>query len=1447
MSGGHTEVFHIDPLHNLRADGAALIDLAFGSLSRAPDAGAGRHLALLPTETLELDLSDPAQRRFGDYELLELIGEGGMGVVYRARQLSLDREVAVKLLAAGLWASNDFIERFRREAQNAARMQHPNIVTIYEVGSAEELHFFSMRLIHGVSLATVIRRDGKLAPLRAASLLRTIAEAVDYAHRLGVLHLDLKPANVLLDENGVPHVADFGLARRLEEGLATENEEVSGTPSYMAPEQATAGAQMITPATDIWGLGAILYEFVTGQPPFLGDSAQATLSQVVHGDLHSPRSYVPNLSRDLEAIILKCMTRDASARYPTARALADDLGRFIENRPVRARRLNGAQRVWRWARRQPYIAALGLLFTVSMLAGIVGVTTQWKRAESNASRARANATTSSERLWESRREAAMRLETDGKGFEALPALIANLEEQEKAGKDNNTSIERREIGMILGQGVTLIDRTILPDSHPLAAELSSDGTILAIALGDQTVRWFDSRTLAERGRVDLSALPTSNGGEIAPRLLRFIDDKRLLVTLDWEDFLISPTNHDTYLVDLEHARVIAPPSQFPDLADAVYSANGRYAMLFDQQDGRQLWQVEPWRALSARTIDKQRSQEGWLLGRDGSFALSTTGSDKINLELHDLRNPSPPKPISFPGFAQPTAWIENGDGSLVALGDSKGHVYVLDPHTGGLRSLPTPLGTQVNWLAFSEDDAWLAAVRKDGAAFAFDVASGDPLNAGQMQQDFDSRQVAISHRERLLIASGGFGETALWRLPQPGPTGLEATRLISRPTLSAHQLTNFVGTSLQTGLLATADLNGEVRLWRLPRAGILPILGAPAQVSIPGNLYFDGKHLPDVAWNKVRVASTNGTAATPWIALPQPLAYAELLDGGKTLLATSGPAMYVFDAATMQLRYPSVPLPANPIRMVASADGSLVVFAFGGNGVAGFEERLQAYDPRTGKRRPGNATVNGPLREFVLSPDAKRLLTTGPPHGATDVFEAATLTRQGSYPHDPERPVVWASFTPQSGRIWLLTRGLDIFTVDDADLIAWDPASNAVPEKRRIADIAVVGLTAATGRPILAAHAHDLVDPTKAITRSGARTTSEESSTVFAVTHDGRLLAHAVGRDVQLHDATTLAAVGPPLHSNFGALEMPGELAFSADDTQLLTRGMANKAALIWAVAADTRPLAEIRRDAELLNPDAREQRVLQIPSPEQSSRLRRRDPGALPASEGRPLPAVARMIDGIPLPARDPAASPMLLDLTQAYTVAPETLRDLLVSVLPVVFDLPWGVAHLDGVDYDVRGIVELRQHPGRTTAGDTQSRASGIRVPPVPIAAFHALIVAAEDSPEQFERDYASIRLHYVDGSTTLLPIRTQRDVPGYTDNDKPVPVAFPEGDYTRLLGILKQILVDNPRLPNPHPERLIASLDLEAAPKGFSEPVFLAITAEPVIAAAHSGIKSRDGGVK
>jgi len=355
-----------------------LAKLAFGSMPAGAThhTAVGRHLALLPLDALELDLSDPEQCRFGDYELMEKIGQGGMGVVYRARQHSLDREVALKLLAAGPWASDDFVARFKREAQSAARMQHPNIVEIYEIGQIDALNFFAMRLVRGHTLAQELSRPEPFDLQRAARLLRTIAEAVDYAHRLGVLHLDLKPGNVLIDERGEPLVADFGLARRVDESFSTDGDEVSGTPSYMAPEQAQLKSHKLSPATDIYGLGAILYEALTGVPPFLAATPQATLERVVSEPVPRPRAQRKFIPADLEAICLKCLEKDPRERYASARGLADDLGRYLEGRSVSVRSVGALELLWRWISREPgrrLVKGVALLVTSTVLLTLFGV------------------------------------------------------------------------------------------------------------------------------------------------------------------------------------------------------------------------------------------------------------------------------------------------------------------------------------------------------------------------------------------------------------------------------------------------------------------------------------------------------------------------------------------------------------------------------------------------------------------------------------------------------------------------------------------------------------------------------------------------------------------------------------------------------------------------------------------------------------------------------------------------------------------------------------------------------------------------------------------------------------------------------------------------------------------------------------------------------------------
>jgi hypothetical protein len=352
----------------------ALADLAFGSQTRVADTS--RPLAWLSPDEMAIDLDDPTSRSFGDYELIEKIGQGGMGVVYRAHQHGLERDVAIKLLAAGPWASEEFVERFRREARSAARMQHPNIVEIYEFGHRDGLNFFSMRLVEGRTLAQRLAADGPLPPLEAARLLRTLAEAMDYAHRLGVLHLDLKPANVLLTATGEPLIADFGLARRIDAGHDGSN-EIAGTPSYMAPEQAVLETHPLSSSTDIHGLGTILYETLCGRPPFLAASAQRTLECVVLEIPGSPRRLDRRIPADLDAICMRCLEKDPARRYASAAALADDLRRFIEGQSVMARVAPLPERARRWVRRNRTASVAFML----LVAGAFGTGVQAYRAE----------------------------------------------------------------------------------------------------------------------------------------------------------------------------------------------------------------------------------------------------------------------------------------------------------------------------------------------------------------------------------------------------------------------------------------------------------------------------------------------------------------------------------------------------------------------------------------------------------------------------------------------------------------------------------------------------------------------------------------------------------------------------------------------------------------------------------------------------------------------------------------------------------------------------------------------------------------------------------------------------------------------------------------------------------------------------------------------------------
>jgi tRNA A-37 threonylcarbamoyl transferase component Bud32 len=345
------------------------------AVGSGPPGTPAHELPTLTSLTAAGDATFTLQRMFGDYELLEELGRGGMGVVFKARQVQLDRVVALKMILSSHLANAADLQRFHIEAAAAARLQHPNIVSVHEVGVVEGQHFYSMEFIAGPSLSKRLS-DGPLPGKLAARYVMLIARAIHYAHIHGILHRDLKPSNILLDADDQPHVTDFGLAKKLgTDSTQTQTGAILGTPSYMAPEQAAGKVKELTSAVDIYGLGAVLYELLTGRPVFHAGSTLDTVRLVLEEEPVAPRQLNPRVDQDLETICLKCLQKDPRNRYATAEALADDLQRYLNADPISARSFSMIDRIARTLERDQYAiefrgwAKMLLWFAVIMLAG----------------------------------------------------------------------------------------------------------------------------------------------------------------------------------------------------------------------------------------------------------------------------------------------------------------------------------------------------------------------------------------------------------------------------------------------------------------------------------------------------------------------------------------------------------------------------------------------------------------------------------------------------------------------------------------------------------------------------------------------------------------------------------------------------------------------------------------------------------------------------------------------------------------------------------------------------------------------------------------------------------------------------------------------------------------------------------------------------------------------
>jgi WD40 repeat protein len=659
------------------------------------------------------------------FEVLGVLGRGGMGVVYRARQAGLGRLVALKILLAGPHADGRDRARFRAEAEAVARLRHPHIVQIHAVGEQDGRPYFALEYVEGGTLADQL--DGTPLPARrAAELLEALARATHYAHTQGIVHRDLKPANVLLTADGTPKVADFGLAKQMGEAAGlTGSDSVLGTPSYMAPEQAGGKRAAVGPPADVYALGAILYEALTGRPPFKAETALDTLQQVVWQDPVPPSRLQPKVPRDLETVCLQCLHKDSRRRYPTAGALADDLERFLGGRPVRARRTGPVERGWRWCRRNPALATASALAGAALVAAVAvllfhldntsrtiveldnaRVTAQTERDEADTQRRLAD----QRRIEAEYQRAIMAFDhgtvlcKQGDVDQGMFWLAHTLEiaTQIKAG-----DLERAARLNLASWRDQLHPLEACLD-HPqpvLGCRFSQDDRFALTLCGDHTVHRWEAATGRPLGQ------PLGHPGASVA---------------DWK----------ARLWDVKTGKLLGSPLEHPSgpLLDVAFSPDAGLALTAAFGNTAQLWDLrrsgptaEPAGARVGPPLRHAHSVPSVAFAPDGRSVL--TGSADRTARLWRVSPAWPPEPTcNQPHQSHVLALAVRRDGRTVVSGSQDGTVRVWDAATGTV--LATPVHRQpdlFNPMALSADGHTILIGSGDGTAQLWRVGEAQPL------------------------------------------------------------------------------------------------------------------------------------------------------------------------------------------------------------------------------------------------------------------------------------------------------------------------------------------------------------------------------------------------------------------------------------------------------------------------------------------------------------------------------------------------------------------------------------------------------------------------------------------------------------------------------------------------------------------------------------------------
>ena len=1405
-----------------------LARLAFGSDTRElqdPADDEGTDFAL--------DLDDPGQRSLGEYELLEWIGQGGMGVVYRARQNRLKREVALKLLSAGPWASDQFVARFQQEAQHAARLQHPNIVTVYEIGEHRGLIYYAMEFVPGISLDLRLQRDGPMSPQAAAILLLNVAEAVDYAHRLGVLHLDLKPGNVLIAADGTAKIADFGLARRFDRDGGVVNDRVSGTPGYIAPEQAEVGTGKLDRTTDVWGLGTILYEALTGEPPFAVDSSRNAFDEVRNEPLRAPGELRHGIPADLDAICRHCLNKPQQDRYPSARALADDLRRFLEGRPVSVRPLHMWQRCARWMRRDPRLAAAGALAVVALVAGMVATSVQWLRAERSAADAR-------EQTWDTRSEAAWRLVQEGRNFDAVRLSLDNLREREASGDRAGAALERLRLGTLENSGAQLID-AIATGGEGWAVALDPDGTRVAAVVEVTQVRLFDVHDGRELWRSDIGDASHFWQGRSATRLGFSRDGRRVIAESSEPSAVVHPSGHDNVLLDAATGKVLLPPPQhFADFRDATYSADGQYAVLRNTHWQAQLFRVAGWQPLTPlRRFDNVNGM--WRVGDGGRFVAVNA---MRRIELWDPRTFATRATFEFPPGQELESWAVQPDGPILAVGHVDGAVHLIDTDRLQMRTLaPTPYDS-VNWLSFSPDGRWLGAITAD-RAFVWDVASGEGGALPARQGLNPGTRIELDAASGTVFAFNP-PEATLWALPQADTLAQRVANARMRVPQFALGLgldPHAAAVAPAARLAASIEWGGELRLWRWPGDGLLR---ARATVQNVAELYFDGQHVPAVEPGGVRViAIDDERPASPLFAHPQPVSLATLSPDGQALVTVCGREIRVFDWRVGRLRFAPIRLGNSPLRIALGPDSAVLLATTGGYANGAFREFLTSFDLRTGVVHATGTSVPGPMHGLRFDPSGRRLVHRR--YGEVAVLDAITLQPVGkTLRFGPDMAASLRRIFGENGTladeyrdgtpvadaaIWSDGTTLDVLVrpkVDlNARLVRMDLGSGRTLRTRELSN--------AEGLQLLPrGKEFDFI----AWSPSGARWLDSlggnrplpqvegELQMAQAVSRDGRWFADSSAGGVQLVDRDSGQWAAAPLIAHLPRGDVIAQLAFAPDGDRLLARTHHGRW-LWWPLPRETQPPDRIGQRFARLRPSAvPDTRLIAkaLPSSERAA-LRVRDPGP---------PPPARAPQPMPPPPAAKSTQPALafVDLHGAINRPTESLDLIHDDPIGYLTTVPLGVQRYLGVDYDIRGVVALQMDHGPAISGALPQSSQRVPAPVQRFGAVNVLLSGCCMLQGRPRVPYAYLVIGYADGGIARVPIMYHRHVwePWHDPGDAiPARIAWVEPPPRALANFENPYRAYAARLANPHPDRDVATLGFEATDRAWSGPMILAATVE------------------